>query len=218
MEDSGAKDALDEAIRFERQNAFAELSYLVNRADNFEERQIFGVLALNGASMIVLLSALGGSSGLAGFLHHIRFTATLAALCFLAGFLCASLSAFFYSIKLHLAAYAVWKKGMWLLHITSGNRLKTSQTVWERKRSADQPFFARQNEEQSPEGSQAVPVQDTDTAASANNTDLLQLRRDSAPDSEKRRYPALGLAGSMMFWMLGMAVLVGDATGAVQWL
>ena len=65
--------SLAEAHRHRRDVARDELAYFIERRDKLTERMRFGLAALNGASLVALISALGGKGEAAiwlGFTHE----------------------------------------------------------------------------------------------------------------------------------------------------
>ncbi|HEY6917547.1 MAG TPA: hypothetical protein VI381_07900 [Allosphingosinicella sp.] len=65
--------SLAESHAFARHAAHEELRYLIDRRDKLTDRIRFGLLALNGASLVALIGALGGGGNAAqwlGFTHN----------------------------------------------------------------------------------------------------------------------------------------------------
>lgn len=90
---------LAELNRHDRDLALADFRYLLERRDKLTERIRFGLLTLNGASLLALLSALGGSGQAATWLGFTRENAIYSATAFTAG--------------LFLAGSAVWAQQNW---------------------------------------------------------------------------------------------------------
>jgi len=67
-------------------------AYLVARRDQLLDRMRLGSLALNGASFIALLGALGGEGGAAKWLGYTPHSALFSACAFVAGIVCAAIS------------------------------------------------------------------------------------------------------------------------------
>lgn len=74
------------------ENATADLQYLVSRRDQLTEKIRFGLVALNGGSLVALLGALGGSGQAAAWLGFSSGTALISAVSFSVGLLLAGWS------------------------------------------------------------------------------------------------------------------------------
>lgn len=96
-----AVDKLSEAypVNFALQTATRELvvgeaAYHLKRRDDISDKIRFGLVGLNGASILALLSALGGSGEAAKWLGFTPVTSVISALCFTTGLVLAGRSIF----------------------------------------------------------------------------------------------------------------------------
>jgi hypothetical protein len=72
--------------------ATTELRYHIERRDRLNDRIRFGLIALNGASLLALIGALGGDGEAAHWLGFTSTNAMISACCFTFGLLAAGLS------------------------------------------------------------------------------------------------------------------------------